>query len=125
MKTPEKLSVTVSFFKNPWLYLSFFGIVLGGASELIMAQWCSAYLEAALGIDKALGDVLGVAFFALMLGAGRIIYSKWGKNVEKSLLIGASLAALCYLTAVFSPWPVVGLIGAGMTGLCVSMLCSI
>lgn len=122
IKAPEKLSVTVSFFKNPAIYLSFIGILLGGAAELIMAQWCSAYLEAVLKIDKALGDILGVAFFALMLGIGRYAYSKWGKNIEKTLFIGAAGAVLCYLTAVFSPWPVLGLIGAGMTGLCVSML---
>ena len=122
IKAPEKLSVTVSFFKNPAIYLSFFGILLSGAAELIMAQWCSAYLEAALGISKTLGDLLGVAFFALMLGIGRYAYSRWGRNIEKTLLIGASGAALCYLIAVFSPWPILGLIGAGMTGLCVSML---
>ncbi len=122
IQAPEKLSVTVSFFKNPWLYLCVVGIFLGGAAELIMAQWCSAYLETALNIDKSLGDILGVAFFALMLGIGRYAYSKWGKNIEKTLLIGASGAALCYLVAVFSPWPILGLAGAAMTGLCVSML---
>ena len=122
MTTPERLSVTLSFFKNRALYLSFIGIFLGGAAEVIMAQWCSAYLEAALGIQKALGDLLGVALFSLMLGIGRYGYSKWGKDIEKTLTLGASLAAVCYLSAILSPWPILGLLAAGMTGLCVSML---
>ena len=122
MQTPERLSVTLSFFKNRTLYLSFLGIFLGGAAELIMAQWCSTYLEAALSIPKALGDLLGVALFSLMLGIGRYGYSKWGKNIEKTLTVEAALAAVCYLTAVFSPLPILGLVGAAMTGLCVSML---
>lgn len=122
LETPERLSVTVSFFKNRWLYLCVLAIFLGGAAEVIMAQWCSAYLEAAIGLPKAAGDIVGVALFSLMLGIGRYGYGKWGKNIEKSLTKGAIGAAICYLVAVLSPFPVLGLVGAAMTGFFVAML---
>ena len=50
MKTPEKMSGVFELLKNKSLWLCFFAIFLGGASECTMAQWSSSYLEQALGI---------------------------------------------------------------------------
>jgi len=55
-------------------------IFLGGASECTMSQWCSGYLEQALGIPKLVGDLAGVAVFGVMLGLGRTLYGKFGKH---------------------------------------------
>ena len=45
-------------------------IVLGGAAEVTMAQWASAFLEKGLRLPKLAGDVWGVCFFSLMLALG-------------------------------------------------------
>ncbi len=120
--TPEKISGAVSFLKNKTLLLSVLAIFLGGAAECTMAQWCSGYLEKALEIPKIWGDIAGVAVFSLMLGLGRTLYSKIGKNVGKVIFFGSVGASLCYLIAAVSPSAVFGLIACGATGLFVSML---
>jgi MFS family permease len=57
-----------------------------------------------------------------MLGMGRTLYSKYGKNIEKMLFLGALGAAACYLIAAVSPFPILGLLACAFTGFCVSML---
>lgn len=122
MQTPEKTSGAFSFLKRKEVWLCVLAIFLGGASEVTMAQWSSSYLEQSLGIPKLWGDVFGVAFFSVMLGLGRTLYAKFGKNIEKILLFSAIGAAACYLIAIFSPWAILGLLACMLTGLCTAML---
>lgn len=122
IETPKRVSGAVQYLKNGGVWLCVFGIFLGGAAEVTMAQWSSSYLEYALGIPKVWGDVLGVAMFGVMLGFGRTMYSKIGKNIERVLLACGIGATLCYLVAAVSPVPVIGLVACAMTGLCTSML---
>ena len=122
MQTPEKTSGALAYFKEKRLWICVLAIFLGGASECTMAQWSSSYLEQALHIPKIWGDVFGVALFGLMLALGRTLYAKYGKNMEKILLLSASLAAICYLVAAISPVRVIGLLACALTGLCTAML---
>ena len=122
MDTPEKMSGVLEHLKKKELWLCVLAIFLGGASECTMAQWSSSYLEQALGIPKIWGDVFGVALFSMALGLGRTLYSKYGKNVEKILFLGAIGATACYLTAALTNLPLLGLFACAFTGLCVSML---
>jgi MFS family permease len=122
MQTPEKVSDTVKFLKDKGLWLCVFAIFLGGASECTMAQWCSSYLEQAMGIPKVWGDIFGVAMFSVLLGIGRSAYAKRGKNMGKVLLLGAIGATVCYFVAAVSPFPLIGLLACAFTGLCTSML---
>ena len=122
MKTPEKISGAICMFKNKTVWLCVFAIFLGGAAECTMSQWCSGYIEGALGIPKIWGDIFGVALFSLALGLGRTLYSKIGKNIERVLLLGAIGATLCYLVAAMSSVAAVGLFACAFTGFCVSML---
>ena len=122
MNTPEKLSGALSYFKSKGLWLCVAAIFLGGAAECTMAQWSSSYLEKALGIPKMWGDIFGVAIFSATLGLGRTLYSKFGRNAAKVLLMGGIGASVCYLIAAVSTVPVIGLIACAATGLCVSML---
>ena len=122
LSTPEKTTDALRLFKCPGVWLVVGAIFLGGASECIMAQWASGYIEGALGIPKIWGDVFGVALFAAALGLGRSLYAKIGKNAPRVLLLGAIGASVCYLTAVLSPFPIIGLIACAITGFCVSML---
>lgn len=122
LKTPQHASNVLSLIKGKEFLVCFFCIFLGGASECTMSQWSSSYLEQALGIPKVWGDVFGVALFAVMLGLGRSLYAKYGKNIYKVLMLSGIGATLCYLAATLSNVALVGLIACAMTGFCVAML---
>lgn len=122
METPEKASNALHLLCHKGVWLCVFAIFLGGAAECTMAQWCSGYLEQAIGLPKLWGDLFGVAFFALMLGLGRTLYAKIGKNIGRVLTFGAIGATLCYFIAAVSNISLLGLIACALTGFCVSML---
>ncbi len=102
--------------------LCFVCIFLGGAAECTMAQWASGFIENAIGIPKLWGDILGVALFAALLGLGRTVYTKYGKNVLNVMLWGMAGAAICYFAASISLNHIISLCACILTGICVSML---
>jgi fucose permease len=108
--------------KNGQLWLLAAAIFLGGALECTMAQWCSGFAEIAIGVPKIFGDIFGVALFSVMLGTGRTLYTKYGKNIERVLLMGVCASFVCYLTAALSSNAVIGLLACALTGLSASML---
>lgn len=97
-------------------------IFFGGATECTMTQWASDFMESALEIPKMWGDILGVAVFAALLGLGRSLYAKIGKNILSVMLWGMIGALVCYLGAGLSLNPVLGMIFCVVTGICVAML---
>lgn len=111
-----------SVLKNGQLWVCVFAIFLGGGIECTMAQWFSGYSEIALGIPKIYGDIFGVALFSVMLGLGRTLYTKYGKSIEKVLLLGVCASFVFYLTAALSGSSVIGLLACALTGLSASML---
>ena len=122
METPEKATGALALMKSKALWLCVFGIFLGGASEVSMAQWSSGYLEQALKVKKVWGDVFGVAGFGFMLGLGRTMYAKKGKNIERVLFLSALGAFVCYVVAILSNVAIIGLLACAMTGFCTAML---
>lgn len=122
IQTPEKVSGAMSFLRSRALYLCFFAIFLGGAAECTMAQWASGYIERALGISKVWGDIFGVAAFAATLGIGRTLYAKYGKNIERVLLLSAVGATVCYAAAALSNVAVIGLVACAFTGFCTAVM---
>lgn len=97
-------------------------IFLGSCAENTMSNWISTYMENALGVSKTLGDILGVAMFAVLLGVARIAYAGCGKNICRVLLVGMIGAAACYLAVGLSSNVTVAFVACIMTGLCTSML---
>lgn len=97
-------------------------IFFGSCAENAMSNWISGYMEAQLHIDKAIGDILGMAMFAILLGITRICYAKWGKNISKILLIGMIGASICYLVAGLSTHIIPAFIACILTGVFTSML---
>ncbi len=97
-------------------------IFLGSAAENTMTNWISSYMESALGISKAVGDLLGMAVFAVLLGVGRILYTKFGRNISMILLGSMTGAAVCYLVAGLSPSVTLSFVACILTGLFTSML---
>lgn len=97
-------------------------IFFGGAAECTMSQWASGFIEMALDVPKVVGDVFGVCAFALLLGIGRTVYAKYGKNIINVLLIGMLGAAVCYFTAGLVNNSLICIIACALTGICTSML---
>lgn len=97
-------------------------IFFGGCAENAMSNWISGYMETQLHIDKAVGDIVGMALFAVLLGVTRICHAKFGKNISKTLLIGMIGASVCYLVAGLSPYTLPAFIACILTGAFTAML---
>lgn len=97
-------------------------IFLGSAAENSMTNWISVYVESALGVPKMLGDILGMAMFALLLGIVRVMHAKYGWDIFSVLFYSMIGAVICYLTVSFSPSPILSMIACILTGLFTSML---
>ena len=97
-------------------------IFFGSCAENAMSNWVSGYMENALHMDKALGDLLGMAGFAILLGLTRIGYAKFGKNISRMLLVGMIGAAVCYLVVGLSSGAVPAFAACVLTGLFTAML---
>jgi MFS family permease len=97
-------------------------IFFGSCAENVMSNWISGFMENALHIDKAMGDILGMAVFAVLLGIARITHAKFGGNIFTILLVGMAGAAVCYLIAGFCIPVVPVFIACILTGLFTSML---
>lgn len=97
-------------------------IFLGGASENVMTNWISGYMEIALQIPKQTGDILGLAVFALLLAATRSIYAKFTPDISKTLLCSTVGATVCYLFAGLSQNPILSFGACILMGMFTSML---
>ena len=104
------------------LFLCVGCIFFGSCAENSMSNWISGYFENALHIDKTVGDILGMAMFAILLGLTRIFYAKYGKNIGKMLLVGFVGASICYIIVSFSSSVIPALLAAILTGVFTAML---
>lgn len=113
-----------ALFKLPIFWLAILLMVCAGASELAMAQWASAFTEAALGFTKTVGDLVGPCLFAVTMGICRVIYGKFGPKMDLTkFMIGSGLMCLCcYLLASLSKNPIIGLIGCVCCGFSVGIM---
>ena len=115
-------SVSKSKQRTTGLLLCLACIFLGSCAENTMSNWLSGFMETSLGISKEIGDILGVAGFAVLLGIMRIGYARFGKNIGRVLLIGMIGAAACYLVAGLSRHTAPAFVACILTGLFTSML---
>ncbi|WP_283682283.1 MFS transporter [Parablautia sp. Marseille-Q6255] len=111
-------------FRTPLFWSSICLMVCSGASELAMAQWASAYAEAALGLSKTIGDLAGPCMFALTMGISRVIFGKYGDRMDlKKFMVGSGcLCVVCYLLTALSGNLALGLIGCIMCGFSVGIM---
>ena len=109
-------------FQKFGLALCVMCIFLGSCAENTMTNWISGYMETALSIPKTVGDILGMALFAVLLALTRTIYAKYGKNIIKVLFFGMLGAAICYVIIGLCPNVVVSLIACVLVGIFTSML---
>lgn len=118
-----KREKTISL-KNAEYIILLIMMFCAGASELAMSQWASAFSESVLGISKILGDLVGPCMFAVLMGAGRLLYAVFSKQIDEyRAMIGcAVLCVACYITAAFSTLPILSLIACAVCGLSVSIM---
>lgn len=99
-------------------------MVCAGASEQAMSQWSSLFAESGLGVSKTAGDLLGPCAFAVLMGLSRVFYGIYGSKLDlkKALLLSGSLCILSYLLCIFSPLPILSLVGCALCGLSVGIM---
>ena len=123
--TEEGKGMTIGgLFRTPLFWLAIILMVCAGASELSMAQWASAYTEAALGLSKTMGDLVGPCLFAVTMGVSRVIYGRKGAklNLIRYMIGSGALCLCCYLLASLSSSPVLGLAGCVLCGFSVGIM---
>ena len=108
--------------KKFWLFILL--IIAAGASEIAMAQWASAFVESALHVSKAVGDLAGPCGFAIWMGLSRILYGKFGDKIDLTvfMIISGAICFAGYLLAATANIPVMGLIGCMACGFSVGIM---
>lgn len=123
--TEEGRGMTIrELFRTPVFWLAIVLMFCAGASELAMAQWASAFTEAALGFSKTVGDLAGPCLFAVTMGICRVIYGKYGPkmNLAKFMIGSGVMCLCCYLLASLSSSPLLGLLGCVLCGFSVGIM---
>jgi len=120
----EKLMSLKELCSSKFFFIALILMMCAGASELTMSQWSSIFAEQGLHLPKIMGDLLGPCLFAVFMGIGRTIYGIWGNkiNLKKALIFSGALCIICYMTTVFAPSPILGLMGCALCGLSVSLM---
>ena len=112
-----------SLLKTKILWLFMLLMICGGAAEQAMAQWASLFAEAALGVSKTVGNLLGPCFFAITMGVSRGLYGKYSEklSITKALFLCSIISICGYIMVSLIPNPYVALIGCGVIGLGVAL----
>ncbi len=113
-----------SLLRTKLFWILLLMMTCAGACEQTVGQWASAFAEQGLGVSKTIGDLAGPMLFALLMGASRAIYGKWGDRfpLERFMILSCGGCIVSYLMIVFSPDPVVGLLGCGLCGFSAGIL---
>ena len=120
----DKVMAIKKLFRTGIFLLALAAIACGGASEIIIAQYASSFLERGLGLPKMLGDILGLCGFAALLAAGRMLYGILGDKIDIHMVLygGSALALAAYFVIVFSPAGAPSVVAIALCGLFVSLL---
>ena len=99
-------------------------MVCSGASEQAVSQWASTFAEEGLGITKTLGDLVGPMAFSTLMGLSRLIYGKYGDqlDLDKFMKLSCILCILSYLCISLIPIPMVELMACGICGFSVGIM---
>lgn len=110
--------------RNPFLIIAFCAIFFGAATEIVMNQFASSFMEKAALLPKLTGDLIGMTGFAMMLGVGRLLFARKGHTVSinKILVYTSGLAVICYIFVALSPFIWLTVLACVMTGFASSML---
>ena len=98
-------------------------MICSGAAELAVSQWASAFAEAALKVNKTIGDLMGPCLFAVLMGVSRAFYSVFSRKtgLMHFMTFSGGLCLIGYLTASLSPFPALSLAGCAICGFSVGI----
>ncbi len=115
---------TKALFRMKLFWLLALLMFCSGAAEQAMSQWASFFAEKGLRVSKTTGDLLGPMTFALLMGVARMFYGIKGEKIqlEKFIVVSGILCVGSYWLVVFSPIPVLSLVGCGLCGLSVGIM---
>lgn len=113
-----------ALLRLPPFWLLILLMACAGAAETAMAQWASAFTEAAIGVPKTVGDLAGPCLFAALMGLSRLLCAGMGQKVDlrKRMLVCGILCIGCYLLAALSTSPLLGMAGCALCGFSVGIL---
>ena len=99
-------------------------MVCAGASEQAVSQWASTFAEKGLGISKTAGDLAGPMAFAILMGAARAFYGKYGDRIQldRFMIYSSCLCILSYLGISLLPIPQLSLVACAVCGLSVGIM---
>ena len=121
-KEPETSGIT-GLCKSGIFWLLMLLMLCGGASELAMSQWASAFAETGLGVSKASGDIAGPFMFALAMGTGRLLHAKLSDRVDITtyMAVCAAVCIIAYMIATLCPVSIIALSGCAICGISVGV----
>ena len=99
-------------------------MVCAGASEQAVSQWASTFAEKGLGISKTAGDLAGPMAFAVLMGASRAFYGKYGDKIDldRFMIYSSILCIVSYLGVSLVPVPQLSLVACAVCGLSVGIM---
>ena len=108
--------------KTFWILLVM--MICAGASEQGVSQWASTLAEKGLGITKTAGDLAGPMAFAVLMGASRAFYGKYGDRISLYcfMVLSSLLCIASYLGISLLGMPQLSLVCCALCGLCVGIM---
>lgn len=96
----------------------------GGSSELVVSQWSPYFAQVGLKMSSVEGNIFGVCLFAVLMGTGRLLFSRFSAKIplRSTLVSSAALCVCCYLCIAFSPWPALSLLACALCGFSVAVM---
>ena len=108
--------------KTFWILLIM--MICAGASEQGVSQWASTLAEKGLGITKTAGDLAGPMAFAILMGASRAFYGKYGDRIslDRFMVLSSLLCIVSYLGISLLGMPQLSLVCCALCGLSVGIM---
>lgn len=108
--------------KTFWILLIM--MICAGASEQGVSQWASTLAEKGLGITKTAGDLAGPMAFAVLMGASRAFYGKYGDRIslDRFMVLSSLLCIASYLGISLLGMPQLSLVCCALCGLSVGIM---
>lgn len=105
-----------------WIFLLM--MTCAGASEQAVSQWASTLAEKGLGVSKTVGDLAGPMAFAILMGASRAFYGKYGEKIDldRFMKLSCILCMISYLSIALILIPAVALLGCALCGMSVGIM---
>lgn len=105
-----------------WIFLLMMTCV--GASEQAVSQWASTLAEKGMGVSKTVGDLAGPMAFAILMGASRAFYGKYGEKIDldRFMKLSCILCMISYLSIALISIPAVALLGCALCGMSVGIM---